>query len=91
MGCMEANDNATFWLPNSGGTAGSTAAKGLTCEAMRLACAQLVRCCCYWKPVSAATPALCMCSTSLHMHALFKMPGVLLESVSRRALIQCME
>ena len=39
---VEINDNATFWLPNSGGTAGSTAAEG-SCEAVRMACQQLVQ------------------------------------------------
>jgi hypothetical protein len=39
--CVAVNDNATFWLPNSGGTAGSTAAEG-SCEAVRLACKKLV-------------------------------------------------
>jgi len=38
---VEVNDNATFWLPNTGGTAGSTAAEG-SCEAVRMACEQLV-------------------------------------------------
>ncbi|KAK9918869.1 hypothetical protein WJX75_007680 [Coccomyxa subellipsoidea] len=38
--CVAVNDNATFWLPNSGGTAGSTAAEG-SCEAVRLACKKL--------------------------------------------------
>lgn len=38
---VEVNDNASFWLPNSGGTAGSTAAEG-SCEAVRMACQQLV-------------------------------------------------
>lgn len=40
---VEVNDNASFWLPNSGGTAGSTAAEG-ACEAVRLACKKLVSC-----------------------------------------------
>ena len=40
--CVAVNDNASFWLPNSGGTAGSTAAEG-SCEAVRLACKELVR------------------------------------------------
>ena len=39
---VQVNDNASFWLPNSGGTAGSTAAEG-SCEAVRMACEQLVR------------------------------------------------
>ena len=39
---VQVNDNFTFWLPNTGGTAGSTAAEG-SCEAVRLACVQLVR------------------------------------------------
>ena len=39
--CVAVNDNASFWLPNSGGTAGSTAAEG-SCEAVRLACKELV-------------------------------------------------
>ena len=38
---VQVNDNASFWLPNSGGTAGSTAAEG-SCEAVRMACEQLV-------------------------------------------------
>jgi hypothetical protein len=38
---VEVNDNSSFWLPNSGGTAGSTAAEG-SCEAVRLACKKLV-------------------------------------------------
>ena len=38
---VQVNDNATFWLPNTGGTAGSTAAEG-SCEAVRMACEQLV-------------------------------------------------
>lgn len=42
MECVAVNDNASFWLPNSGGTAGSTAAEG-SCEAVRLACKELVR------------------------------------------------
>ncbi|BDA48926.1 probable indole-3-acetaldehyde oxidase [Coccomyxa sp. Obi] len=41
MECVAVNDNASFWLPNSGGTAGSTAAEG-SCEAVRLACKELV-------------------------------------------------
>lgn len=40
---VEVNDNATFYLPNAGITGGSTAAEG-SCEAVRLACKQLVRC-----------------------------------------------
>ena len=39
---VQVNDNASFWLPNSGGTAGSTAAEG-SCEAVRMACEQLVQ------------------------------------------------
>ena len=41
---VQVNDNASFWLPNSGGTAGSTAAEG-SCEAVRMACEQLVSQC----------------------------------------------
>lgn len=39
---VQINDNYSFWLPNSGGTAGSTAAEG-SCEAVRMACEQLVQ------------------------------------------------
>ena len=42
LDCVEINDNSSFWLPNSGATAGSTAAEGC-CEAVRLACKKLVR------------------------------------------------
>ena len=38
---VQVNDNYTFWLPNTGGTAGSTAAEG-SCEAVRMACEKLV-------------------------------------------------
>lgn len=38
---VQVNDNFTFWLPNTGGTAGSTAAEG-SCEAVRMACEKLV-------------------------------------------------
>ena len=47
LGCVEINDNSSFWLPNSGATAGSTAAEGC-CEAVRLACKKLVRLATTW-------------------------------------------